>query len=219
MSVFLVVWAWATHFSCPRKISRVLCGYVQRRVQFEGCVAERPETISAFVLQDAMTEVTQTYPPLKLKVFVDDITALLKGERRDIAELAKKVMKKLKEEVEKKSHKMSVTENGKEGKSTMIASCRFLENELRQFSREEGVTLADSVETLGVDLRTRVKKAGSKRKSKEEKVQCEVLTNKEDKANQKSHMKVGCKQVAACRCDASKDLWSPCSGDVFHGEV
>ena len=48
---------------------------------------------------------------------------------------------------------MSVTENGKEGKSKVIASCGFLENELRQFSRE-GVTLADSAETLGVNLRT-----------------------------------------------------------------
>ena len=45
-----------------------------------------------------------------------------------------------------------MTEDGKEGKSKMIASCGFLENELRQFSREEGVSLVDSVETLGVDL-------------------------------------------------------------------
>ena len=33
-------------------------------------------------------------------------------------------------------------------KSKMIASCGFLENELSLFSKEEGVTLADSVETL-----------------------------------------------------------------------
>ena len=70
---------------------------------------------------------------------------------------------------------LSVTENGKDGESKMIASCGFLANELRQFSREEGVTLADSVETLGVDSRTS-EKAGSKRKNKEEKVQGEVLT-------------------------------------------
>ena len=33
-----VVCAWATHFSFPRKILRVLCGHFehQRRVQFEG---------------------------------------------------------------------------------------------------------------------------------------------------------------------------------------
>ena len=59
--------------------------------------------------------------------------------------------------MEKKGFKLSVTENWKEGKSKTIASCGFLEDELRQFSKEEGVTLADSVETLGVDLRTRVK--------------------------------------------------------------
>ena len=58
----------------------------------------------------------------------------------------------------------------------MIASCGFLENEFRQFSREEGVTLPDSVETLGVDLRTRVKRLGAKEKSKVEAVQGEVLT-------------------------------------------
>ena len=68
------------------------------------------------------------------------------------------MIKTLKEEVEKKGIKLSVTENGKEVLSKMIASCGFLETELSQFSTEEGVILADSVETLGVDLRTRVKK-------------------------------------------------------------
>ena len=36
----------------------------------------------------------------------------------------------------------------------MTVSCRFLESELSQFSKEEWVTLADSVEKLGVNLRT-----------------------------------------------------------------
>ena len=72
-----VVWAWATHFSFPRKILRVLCGFFehQRRVQFEGCAAEPLTTITAIlpgskwsclffriVLQDALSEVTKTYP-------------------------------------------------------------------------------------------------------------------------------------------------------------
>ena len=103
--------AWATHFLFPSKILRVLCGYIehQRRVQFEGCVAEPLQAITAnlpgskwsclllrVVLQDAPSEVTRIYPPLKLRVFVDDITALLIGK-------AKKVMKKLEEEVQKKA--------------------------------------------------------------------------------------------------------------------
>ena len=48
----------------------------------------------------------------------------------------------------------------------MIASCGFLEDELRQCSKEAGVTTADSVETLGVDLRARVKKLGAKQKKR-----------------------------------------------------
>ena len=138
---FPLVWAWATAFQLPRKILRVLCGYFehQRRVQFEGCAAEPLTTIPAIlpgskwsclllriVLQDALSEVPKIHPSLKLRVFADDITA---------------------EEVEKKGLELSVTDNGKEGKSKMIASCGFLENELSQFSKE-GVTLADSVEML-----------------------------------------------------------------------
>ena len=72
----LVVWAWATHFSLPRKILRVLCGYFehQRRVQFEGCAAEPLQTITAvlpgskrscvllrIVLQDALSEVANKF--------------------------------------------------------------------------------------------------------------------------------------------------------------
>ena len=46
-----VFWAWATHLIFPRKILRVLCGYFahQRRVQFEACVAEPLQTISAIL--------------------------------------------------------------------------------------------------------------------------------------------------------------------------
>ena len=91
----LVVMAWATHFSCSSEILRVLCGYFehQRRVQFEGCLAEPLQTITAIlpgskwsslllriVLQDALSEVTINYSPSKLSVFVDDITALLMGK-------------------------------------------------------------------------------------------------------------------------------------------
>ena len=48
----------------------------------------------------------------------------------------------------------------------------FLEEELRECSKEEGVTMADSMETLGVDL--------SGRKSKKEEVEGEVLAYQEE---------------------------------------
>ena len=98
--------------------------------------------------------------------------------------MAKKVMKKLKE-VEKKGLKLSVAENGKEGKSKMIAPCGFLENVLRQSSREEGVTLADSVETLDFDLRTRVKRLGAKEKARRKKCKVRFSLKKKNQAFQK----------------------------------
>ena len=105
-----VVWAWATHFSFPRKILRELCGYSehQRRVQFEGCVTEPLTTITAIlpwckwsclllriVLQDALSEVSKIFTPSKLRFFVEDITAIVKRKNKEVAEMAKKVMKKL----------------------------------------------------------------------------------------------------------------------------
>ena len=87
---------------------------------------------------------------------------------------------KLKDEVEKKGLKLSVTENGEEGKSKMIASCGFLEKELQQCSKEEGVTMADDVETPGVDLRTRVKRLEAKEKAGRKKCKIEVLDHQEE---------------------------------------
>ena len=77
----------------------------------------------------------------------------------------------------------------------MIASCGFLENELRQFSREEGVTMADIVDSLGVDLRTRVKKLGAKEKARRKKRRDRFSLIKKNKAFQKSDMKVGVKKL------------------------
>ena len=95
----------------------MLRGYFeeQRRVQVEGCVAESLQTLPGskwsclllrLVLQDALSEVAKIYPPLKLRVFVDDITALLRRSKRVVAEMATKVMKKVKEEVARKGLKI-----------------------------------------------------------------------------------------------------------------
>ena len=100
----------------------------------------------------------------------------------------------------------------------MIASCGFLENELSQFSKDEGVTLADSVETLGVDLRTRIKKLGAKEKARRRKCKVRFSIIKKNKAFQKNYMKVG-EEVVACRHDANKNMESPCGWNVSHGEV
>ena len=84
------------------------------------------------VLQDALSEVTKIYSTLKLRVFVDDITALVKGRNKEVAELAKKVMKK----VERRGERRLQIVNHLTRKGRMIASCGFLENEQSQFSKE-----------------------------------------------------------------------------------
>ena len=102
-------------------------------------------------------------------------------------------MKKLKEEGEKKCLKLSVTENGKEGKSKMIASCGFLENELSQFSKEEGVTLAECG-NAGSGLQNKSQEAGSERKRRKKcKVRFSII--KKNKAFQKNNVKVGVKKL------------------------
>ena len=75
-----------------------------RRVQFERCVAEPLQTITAIlpgskwtcllfriVLQDALSEVTRIYKFRKLRVLVDDITTFMNGTNQELVEMAEKV--------------------------------------------------------------------------------------------------------------------------------
>ena len=50
-------------------------------------------------------------------------------------------------------------------------------------------------------------------------MQCEVLTHKEEQSISKELHESGHQVVVTCKFVASKDLGSPCSGDVSHGEV
>ena len=159
--------AWTTYFSFPRKILRMLCGYF---VQFEGCVAYPLQIITAIVsgskwsclllrieLQDALSEVTKIYLLLKWKVFVDDITALLMVKEKKSLKRQKSDEKVTRGYGGKRvSNCRSVRMERKE-RVEMIASCDYLEDELRQYSNEEGVTMTGSGETLEVDLRTQIK--------------------------------------------------------------
>ena len=70
------------------------------------------------VLQDSVSEVTKVYPPSKLKVFLDDITASMEERDKEFVGIAEKVLKsKKKQERRVKGLKLSVTGGGKEGKT------------------------------------------------------------------------------------------------------
>ena len=81
----------------------MFCGYFehQRQVQFEDVSGPSLHLVRSkwsclllrIVLQDALSDVAKIYPPLKLRVFVDDSTALLMGNNNEVAEMRKKVMR------------------------------------------------------------------------------------------------------------------------------
>ena len=60
-----------------------------------------------------------------------------------------------------------------------MTSCGYLEEKFRECSRKR-VDLATSVETLGVDFRTKTKQLGGERETEEEKVRCEVFAQKKN---------------------------------------
>ena len=122
---------------------------------------------------------------------MDGITAFLTGRNEELGELAEKVVKKLQREVEAKGLKLSITEGGKEGKSNVVASSRFLEERFQECSKKDGVVVATSVEALEVDLRTRTKHLGAKAKSRRKKCEVTFSLIRKNKIFQKGYMRTG----------------------------
>ena len=64
------------------------------------------------VLQDALSKMVKVFPPLKLKVFVEDITAFMEGRYNELAGTAEKVSMSIKGKAEENCFKLSNTEGG-----------------------------------------------------------------------------------------------------------
>ena len=124
------------------------------------------------MLQDTLSEVRKLFAPLQLKVFVKDINNFMEGRNKELAGMAGKVLKSIACEVQEKGLKLSITEGEKDVKSKVIASCGHLEETFQECSKREGVGLATSVESLGVDLKTRTKQLGAKEEARRKK--CDV---------------------------------------------
>ena len=78
----------------------------------------------------------------------------------------------------------------RKGRARWLRHVVSWENELRQYSKEEGVTMADSVENWCVHLRKRVKRLGAKEQARRKKGKVRFSMIKKNKVFQKSHMKV-----------------------------
>ena len=115
-----------------------------------------------------------------------DITAFTNWRNKELVEMAEKVLKKLKMEVEERGLKLSIAEGEKEGTNKAITSCRYLEERFQECSRKEGVALETSVETLQVDLRTRTKQLGAKEKAGRKKCDVRFLLIRKNRGFQKN---------------------------------
>ena len=147
------------------------------------------------VLQNALSEVMKVYPLLKLRrVLVDKITAFMKGRNKELVEMAEKVLMAMKSEVEEKGLKLWITEGGKEGKSRVITSCEYLDEGFPEYSKE-GIGLATSIETLGVDLRTRTKQLEAKEKARRKKCEVRLTLIRKNRVFQQRH-EDWCEEVA-----------------------
>ena len=183
---------------------RVLCGYFQHqnRVQFEGCVAEPLQNITAIlpgskwsclllrtVVQDALSKVVKVvkvFPPLKLKVFVEDITAFMEGRYNELASIAEKVLISIKGQAEENCSKLSNTEGGKVGQSKVMALCGYLEETFWECNKKR-IELATSVGTLGVDL----KQPGAKETARRKKCDVRFSLTRKNEVFQKNYMRIG----------------------------
>ena len=113
------------------------------------------------------------------------------GENNELVEMAEKVSKKMKREVEEKGLKLSIIGGHKEGKSKAITSCKHLEERFQECSKKEGAVLATRVATLAVDLRSRTKQLGAKEKAQRKKCDARFSLIMKNRVLQKNYMMTG----------------------------
>ena len=75
---------------------------------------------------------------------------------------------------------LSITEGSNEGKSQVIASCKYLKEKLWECSKREGVVMAESAETLRDGPGNTIQTAGSERGSEKENGSSRKITRGQD---------------------------------------
>ena len=79
------------------------------------------------MFQDALSEVSKVYPPLKPKEVLVDVIKL-HAWIKNFCKQCRRVTRKLQYVTKKTKLKLSLTEGGKEGKSKIVASNKYLES-------------------------------------------------------------------------------------------
>ena len=91
------------------------------------------------------------------------------GTSEGVVEGAQDVLTTLKQQSQEVNRVLSLTKDGKEGKSNMGVSKGYLRREHNAFCGEDGVGTPDSIEYPGIDKKDKCKEAGkeSRRKTAE----------------------------------------------------
>ena len=126
-----------------------------------------------------------------------------------MAELAKKVMKKLTEEVERKGLKLSVTRPKREKQDDCVM--RLFGG--RAASVQQTWSDAGRLGNVGCRLEKKSQELGSKRKSEKGEMHSEILACQEEQGLPKKLHEGGSQEVVTSGYGASKNLESSCSGD------
>ena len=108
-------------------------------------------------IHDALSEVLKVYTLVK-RIRGRHPTSFVGNESRRAIGRCLRCSESLRMRVGKTKLKLSLTEEGREGKSKVIASSKFLESKLWMLCKDEGIEISDFLEYLGMDIRNQTKR-------------------------------------------------------------
>ena len=153
------------------------------------------------------------------RVHVDDITALVMGRNKTVAEMVKKVMKRLREEVVEKRPQIVSFMNME--RKERVRWLRRVSSWKRNAAMQQGRRSGDGRQCWSTwsGLENKCEEVGRERKSETEEVQGEILDHSEEQGlSEELHEGWG-QEVATSGHGASKDVESSCRGDGSHMEA
>ena len=106
-------------------------------------------------MQDATGRIFRLYLEFLIQVHVDDINLHLEEDSADLHERTRDLSALLKAEMKKSKIELSVTEDGKEGKSKVEVFNPYIKRRLKWYRRNEGLGMNSNIEYLKIDKLTR----------------------------------------------------------------
>eukprot|EP00973_Karenia_brevis_P096112 12430658-Karenia_brevis.AAC.1 len=162
-----MVWQWGIYWDMPPAILAVVCSYFSfaRRVVVDGCFSEPLQTFTAIiagsqwsvallrmVIMWPMGQLLTLFPPLRLKVYVDDICATVSGKADAVRELMPNLVSAAVRLIEDVGLGVSRGQRWKPGgKSCVLSASRWLRSALTAPMKYHGMHVKAATVYMGVD--------------------------------------------------------------------